>query len=163
VARPALIAALVLSAAPFAAAAAEPRPAGWLEALVFPDTGLRVVAKLDTGAKTSSLDAEDVTFFEKDGARWARFGLRRKRGAEVRRFEARVVGERGIRSAEGREKRPLVDLWVCLAGERRRVLFTLSRRDDMNYRVILGRRALEGRLLVDSARKFTVEPGCPSQ
>jgi hypothetical protein len=145
------------------AGAAEAQKVGWLEPVVFPEAGLRVVAKLDTGAKTSSLDAEDVTTFEKDGEQWVRFGLRRKRGdGEARMFEARLVGTRKVRGALGQNARPLVDLWLCIAGERRRVLFTLSERRHMNYRVILGRRALEGRLMVDSGRKFTSDPGCPA-
>src|SRR5690349_10189800 len=52
------------------ARAESPRSVGWLEPVVFPDTGLRLVAKLDTGAKTSALDAEDVTPFSKDGEAW---------------------------------------------------------------------------------------------
>jgi len=145
-------------------ATAEPRTVGWLEAVVFPDIGLRVVAKLDTGAKTSCLDAESIEFSEKKGEKWARFSLRRRRGSlDARAFEARVAGERKVRTSNGHETRPVVDLWVCVGGERRRVLFTLTRRAEMNYRVILGRRALEGRLLVDSARKFTTEPGCEAR
>jgi hypothetical protein len=153
---------LLLAAAP--ARAGVPAEVGWLEPLVFPDAQLRLTAKLDTGAKTSALDAEKIEFFERDGERWARFQIRRRRGSDdVRTFEARVVRDRSIRSANGREVRPVVDLWVCLAGQRRRVLFTLGNRSHMNYRVILGRRALEGRLAVDAARKFTTEPGCPSE
>jgi hypothetical protein len=148
--------------APALASATEPRVVGWLEPVVFPDNGLRVVAKLDTGAKTSSLDAEDVTPLDRAGERWVRFALRKKRGkGEPRWFEARVVGDRKIRTAVGEETRPLVDLWLCVAGDKRRVLFSLGTRADMNYRVILGRRALEGRLAVDSGRKFTADPACP--
>jgi hypothetical protein len=141
--------------------AAEPKAVGWLEAVVFPDSQLRVTAKLDTGAKSSAIDAENVQRFERGGEPWVRFGLRRKKGrGEAHVFEARVVGDKKIRSAVGKDVRPLVDLWLCVAGEKRRVLFSLSSRGAMNYRVILGRRALEGRLLVDSGRKFTSEPGC---
>jgi hypothetical protein len=144
------------------AGASEPRTVGWLESIVFPDSKLRVVAKLDTGARTSAIDAEGIEPFEKDGEAWVRFGVRRKRGeGEPKKFEARLIGSRKVRGALGKDARPLVDLWVCVAGERRRILFTLSERGNMNYRVILGRRALEGRLLVDSARKFTSDPGCP--
>lgn len=145
------------------AAGAPPRVVGWLEAAVFPDARLRVVAKLDTGAKTSALDAERIAYFQRDGAKWVRFELRRRKGREPRTLEGRVVGEKRIRTSVGEEVRPLVDLWLCLAGERRRVLFSLSGRAGMNYRVLLGRRALEGRVAVDASRKFTVEPGCESE
>lgn len=157
-----LVGALLASAAD--ARAAEPKAVGWLERIVFPDVQLRVTAKLDTGARTSALDAEDIEYFERDGERWARFSVRRRKGSDdTRRFEARVVRERRIRTATGRDVRPVVDLWVCIAGERRRILFTLGDRTQMNYRVILGRRALEGRLLVDTDRKFTTQPGCPAE
>lgn len=145
-----------------ALADAPPRVAGWLETLTFPDNGLAVTAKLDTGAKTSAIDAEEVEDFEKDGETWVRFAVRQKKNATERRwFEARVAGEKRIRTSFGRETRRTVSLWVCLGGDRRRVLFTLGSRDHMNYRVILGRRALEGRLLVDSGDKFVLEAGCP--
>lgn len=133
---------------------------GWLEPVVFPELGLQVVAKLDTGAKTSALDAEKLEVFERDGQKWARFGLRASKDGELHWLESRVLGERHIRAAVGRETRPLVALWTCVAGEKRRVLFTLTDRRHMNYRVLLGRRALEGRLLVDSGRHFVSEPGC---
>ena len=78
-------------------------------------------------------------------------------------FEAKVVSEKRIRDASGDVlKRPVVELEVCLSGQRRKELFALGSRSAMNYRVILGRRALAGRgLVVDVAKKFTTQPGCP--
>lgn len=138
------------------------KTAGWLETLVFPANGLKVTAKLDTGAKSSVVDAEDVETFEKNGEPWVRFAVRAKKGSDDKRvFEARVTGKKRIRTSFGRETRRTVSLWVCLGGLRRRMLFTLGERDHMNYRVILGRRALEGRLLVDSALKFQLDGTCP--
>lgn len=131
--------------------------AGWVETLTFAETGLALPAKLDTGAKTSALDARDVVEFSRDGEAWVRFRI----GENEPTVEARVVGERRVRSSLGRKTRLTVGLWVCFAQERRRVLFALGEREDMNYRVILGRRALEGRVWVDSERKFLLPPGCP--
>lgn len=136
--------------------------AGWLETLVFPDNGLEVTAKLDTGAKSSAIDAENVENFLKDGQPWVRFSVRSKKGSDDKRvFEARVTGKKRIRTSFGQETRRTVNLWVCLGGLRRRVLFTLGERDTMIYRVILGRRALEGRLVVDSEMKFLLGNTCP--
>lgn len=155
---------LALLTPSLAAADSQAQVAGWLETLTFPDNALAVTAKLDTGAKTSAIDAEDVEDFEKDGEAWVRFAVRQKKNSNERRwFEARVAGEKRIRTSFGRETRRTVNLWVCLGGDRRRVLFTLGSRDHMNYRVILGRRALEGRLLVDSGEKFMLEAGCPAE
>ncbi len=141
-------------------AQAEPRVLGWLEPITVGDAGTRLVAKLDTGAKTSSLDATDIQPFEKNGAAWVRFGIRpQKKGAPVR-IEARIIGERKIRSAVGHDERLVVELPTCIAGTKQRTQFTLSERGGMNYRVILGRRALEGAFAVDSARTLTTEPNC---
>jgi len=147
------------------ASASDPvRVVGWLEPVVFPEAGLRLVAKLDTGAKTSSLDAEELEHFDRGGEKWVRFKLRKRKDSDDRRaFEARLVSEKTVRTAHGSDRRTTVALWMCVAGERRRVLFTLGSREALNYRVILGRRALEGRLAVDVSRKFTTEPGCPSE
>lgn len=138
------------------------KTAGWLETLTFPDNGLEVTAKLDTGAKSSAIDAESVESFEKDGQPWVRFAVRSKKESDDKKwFEARVTGKKRIRTSFGRETRRTVNLWVCLGGRRQRVLFTLGERERMNYRVILGRRALEGRLLVDSELKFLLSSTCP--
>lgn len=138
------------------------KTAGWVETLVFPENGLEVTAKLDTGAKSSAIDAESVESFEKDGQPWVRFAVRARKGSDDKRwFEARVTGMKRIRTSFGRETRRTVNLWVCLGGQRRRVLFTLGERENMNYRVLLGRRALEGRLLVDPEQKFLLGNACP--
>jgi hypothetical protein len=133
---------------------------GWLEHVALPEAGLRLVAKLDTGAKSSAIDAEDVEPFERDGARWVRFTTRGgKRGGRAR-LEGRVVGEARVRSSLGRQSRVEVELSACVAGGRRNLTFTLARRQGLNYPVLLGREAMVGWLAVDPSRTFTVEPGC---
>ncbi len=144
-------------------ARAEVRTVGWLERVLLPEGGVRLVAKLDTGAKSSAIDAEDVELFERGGATWARFSTRAgKHGARAK-VEARVVGETKVRSSLGRQARLEVELEACVAGERRRLTFTLSRRREMNYPMLLGREAMERWLAVDPSRTFTVEPGCDAR
>jgi hypothetical protein len=141
-------------------ATAEPRVVGWLERVLLPAANVDLPAKLDTGARTSALDAEAIETFERDGTAWARFRLRGRRGAAGASLEAPVVGRTRVRSSLGRQERLVVALEACLAGERRSVHFTLSPRRGMIYPVLLGRRALEGWLAVDPARRWTTATGC---
>jgi hypothetical protein len=76
-------------------------------------------------------------------------------------LEARVVGTRRIRSGGNVETRAVVELPACFNGKRSTMEFTLGARTGLNYRVILGRRSLEGAAVVDPQKKFTTEGGCP--
>ena len=138
------------------------RTVGWLEPIVV-DGKVKLTAKLDTGAKASALDAEEPIYFEKDGQRWVRFGLREHgHGAgKAVTLEARVTGEKKIRPSSGEVfTRATIELPICLGGEQRVVEFTLGDRTSMTYRLLLGRDALAGHLAVDSGRRFTSAPGC---
>lgn len=136
----------------------EPVVIGWREWVAFPDWGLAAVkVKIDTGARTSALHATDVDTFERDGARWARFTVhpwqRSDDDAEV--VEAPLIDERVITSSSGTTStRPVVAVTIDLVGAPHRVELTLTRRDDMGFRMLLGRQAMRGRYLVDPGRSY---------
>ncbi|AJE14567.1 ATP-dependent zinc protease [Stutzerimonas balearica] len=146
-----------LSAAPLT-------PLGWVErGLVYPEQ-VMVKFKLDTGALTSSLHAEDVEYFEKDGQKWVRFDMDLEdieKGKLVKsRIERKLERELTVRGAGGTEDRPVVRMKVCIGDQLLNEQFSLNDRDDMNYPVLLGRRTLEKLGPVDSGKTFTVEPNC---
>lgn len=135
-----------------------PTVLGWREWVALPDLGVRgVKAKLDTGARTSSLHAFRLKRFVRDGTDMVRFDVhpvQRSTAASVT-VEAEVVDERMVRSSGGHEEtRPVIVTSVELDGQRWPIELTLTRRDTMGFRMLLGRQALRGRALVDPGRSY---------
>ena len=160
----ALPAALLLSLHTLPSLAADGTPLGWVErGRVLPEE-VTVKFKLDTGALTSSMHAEDIEYFERDGDEWVRFDLDLEdieRGKLVKsRIERKLHRELTVRGAGGKEDRPVVLMKVCIGERLLEEQFSLRDRDEMHYPVLLGRRTREKLGPVDSARTFTIEPSC---
>ncbi|MCK9530649.1 MAG: RimK/LysX family protein [Gammaproteobacteria bacterium] len=118
----------------------------------------RLKARIDTGAATSSLHAENIVEFERDGKRWVRFTPDKQSGAAA--LEAPIARYIRIRqaSATGTERRPVVTLPVKLGRVTQPAEFSLTDREQMLYPVLLGRNFFMDIALVDVGRKF-VESG----
>lgn len=131
---------------------------GWREWVALPDLGVaRIKAKVDTGARSSSLHAWDVVEEERDGRLFVRFVVHpAQRDADVRvEAAAPLVDRREVRSSNGvAELRPVVRTAVVLAGQTFPIELTLTRRDEMGFRMLLGRSALRRRFVVDPGRSF---------
>ncbi len=156
------LAALVLATS--SAQAESRRTYGWIEeGLVYPDK-VTTKFKLDTGALTSSMHAEKLDRFEKDGEDWVRFTLEFEdidSGKDVdTRIERRIERSLKVRGAGGAESRPVVLMKFCLGDQVYEEEFSLNDRDKMNYPVLLGRRTLDKLGLVDTTKTFTSEPSC---
>ncbi|MCZ4495520.1 MAG: ribosomal protein modification protein RimK [Thermoleophilia bacterium] len=139
-------------------AAGDKRIIGRIERVDFPRFGLLgLEAKVDTGARTSSIHCADVRVEEEneDGSRHITFTLLDPEHPDYngRRFRARRVGTKIVRSSNGEEQeRHVVETDLVIAGRTIRTAFTLADREAMNYPVLLGRRLLRGNFLVDVAR-----------
>lgn len=164
----ALLAALNLAGLP-GPAAAQSSPgetdmttvAGWVENvwIYADDTGISITAKLDTGAKSASINASQLHIVERSDARWVAFSLT-SRGQQVE-INAPVKRMARIRRAGTRvAERPVIDLKLCIAGHTEVVEFTLADRSGMDHQVLVGRNYLAGRLLIDSARSFIAPDIC---
>ena len=137
----------------------KPPPAlGWREWVGLPEHGLEwVKAKVDTGARTSSLHAAGLHTFEVENREWVRFSIYpwQRSTTDAIQVEARVLDRRQVRSSSGiTERRPVVLLPVRMGNKIYDVEFTLTRRDEMGFRMLLGRQALRGRFLVDTGRSY---------
>lgn len=132
-----------------------PSPIGWREWVALPGWGVdHTKAKIDTGARTSSLHAFDLEWFERDDDSWVRFEIHpwQRSTHDPVTVEATVHDTRDIRSSSGRiERRPIVRTVVRIAGIDVESEITLTRRDEMGFRMLIGREALR--------RRFTVDPG----
>jgi hypothetical protein len=135
-----------------------PRLVGWREWAAFPDLGLaEIKAKLDTGAWTSVIHAWDVQPFEKGGDEWVRFVLhpRQRDRKESVQCEAKVVDRRNITSSSGhRERRYVIETVIAFGTEAWPIELGLSDRDEMGFRLLIGRKAMRGRFIIDPESSF---------
>lgn len=140
--------------------AAAPVPAGWVEkATLYPD-GITLHAKLDTGARTTSINAADPAFFDRDGRQWARFSITSKDNKSVT-IEAPVVRQATIKRHFGnKQTRPVIMLDICIGNVRKIDEVNLVDRSNLNYQLLIGRNFLKGSFLVDSGSTYMLSSGC---
>jgi hypothetical protein len=131
---------------------------GWREWLALPDLGIRrIKAKVDTGARSSALHAFDVEEYAEDGKTWVRFGIHpiQRRDDVIIEAVAEVLEHRSVRSSSGRSTvRPVIVTPVQLLGITWPVELTLANRDQMGFRMLLGREAFRQRFLVDAGKSY---------
>lgn len=135
------------------------RPAiGWREWVALPSLNVaRIKAKVDTGARTSALHAFNLKTFTRDEQLWVRFeahpAQRSKR--QIVRCEAPVKDHRTItNSGGGREKRYVIETILQIGEIAWSIDVTLTDRDQMGFRMLLGRSAIRRRFVVDPARSY---------
>lgn len=134
---------------------------GWREWVGLPDLGVEwLKAKIDTGARTSSLHAFDLREFDRDGEDWVRFKVKpwQDSQADAVTVECPVHDRRAVRSSSGHaQDRLVVLLRVRLVDREVTAEVTLSNRDEMGFRMLIGREALRQGFAVDPARSFLGE------
>ena len=135
---------------------------GELEEVWLSPPGLHMVARIDTGATSSSLNAEDVVEFERDGEDWVRFKVAGKESKAE--FEAAVIRHaKVIQQADPKgSRRPVVSIRVQLGEIDETVEFTLADRSHLEHSLILGRNFLRDLAVVDVARKFIQPSHAPA-
>jgi hypothetical protein len=131
---------------------------GWREWVSLPDLDVMYMkAKVDTGADTSSLHAFNVEKFERDGVDYVRFEIHPKQRSKkpTIRCEAPLISERTVKNPGGRsELRPVVRTRLIVAGQELDALVNLTSRDEMGFRMLLGRRAIRSAFVVDPGRSY---------
>ena len=152
--------AAVLVGQPSEAYSGEKRELGWVENARLLPEDIRLSAKLDTGANTTSLGVEKLTRFERNGRPWVRFGLTDKKGQTFV-FERPVIRTVRVKRSQARTRaRPVVMLTICLGGEFSDETVTLAVRSHLLYPLLIGRASMEGRFLVNPSRKRTHPATC---
>jgi hypothetical protein len=130
---------------------------GWREWIGLPEFGIKAIkAKVDTGARSSSLHAFDLEEFEQDG-KWVRFKLHpvQRKNERIVVAEAKVLEYRSVRSSSGKAaRRPVIVTNIELLGLTWPVELTLANRDEMGFRMLLGREAFRRRFLVDAGKSY---------
>ncbi len=133
---------------------------GWRETLSLPGLGIEQInAKVDTGARTSCLHAFKVESFTKEETLWVRFWIHpvQRNNDKVTVCEAKVIDERIVRDSGGHEEsRYVIQSDVCLGGQTWPIEITLTNRENMGFRMLLGRTAMHRRILVNPTKSFLI-------
>lgn len=116
-----------------------------------------IKARVDSGARTSAIHASNIQKFSRKGEKWVSFEVHPVQ--ETRRItlrcEAKVVDHRNVKSSSGiSEKRYVIRTLMSMGNHQWEIELTLANRDSMGFRMLLGREAMENRVLVDPANSF---------
>jgi hypothetical protein len=153
-----LLGALVLA---LPAAAGEKLVVGWIEKVRLYPGNFLVHAKLDSGAEYSSLDASNMQIFERDGKTWVRFDLEEKREGKKLTIERPLLRWAPIkRHNQEPQRRPVITLGLCLGNIYKETEVNLINRKNYQYRMLIGRKFMEGAVIIDPSAQYTVEPEC---
>jgi hypothetical protein len=128
---------------------------GEVEDVILMPWGVRVPARIDTGAVTSSLDAREL----KVKNNMAEFKLPKRYGGLQ--LNLPVTGWQFIRSADFRERRPVVEITLCMGPKILHIEVNLNDRSTVKYPLILGRNALKDNFVVDCTQSHCLSPICP--
>lgn len=135
---------------------------GWREWVHLPELGgCRVKAKVDTGARTSAIHAWNIAVGRTRGGAFVTFELHpmQRDDATIVQCRAPLLGMRSIRNSGGQtENRYVIETLAEIGESRWRIQLSLTQRDEMGFRMLLGRSALKGRFIVDPGRSFLLGP-----
>lgn len=131
---------------------------GWREKVALPELAISTVkAKIDTGARSSALSAFDIEVFKKGEVDFVRFKVHpvQRSHKKVVAAEAALLDMREVRNSGGKaEFRPVISTLVSLGGKQWPIELTLTDRDQMGFRMLLGRQAVRHRFLVDAGKSY---------
>ena len=131
---------------------------GWRETLTLPDLGIeKIKAKIDTGARTSALHAFNCQEIEQNNQKIIRFAVHpiQRDNKQTILAEAKLLEYRKITNSGGQAQvRPVILSTIVLGKHQWQVELTLTNRDVMGFRMLLGRQAVRDRFFVDPGRSF---------
>lgn len=130
---------------------------GEVEPIYFLPMKKPFLARIDTGAETSSIDVANRTIFERDGEQWVSFDLINREYGETHHFEKKVMRRQRVKRIDNKEKRIVVMMSVRFGGEIIRAQFSLAEREKFSYQGLIGRNILNGRAVVDTSLSNTLK------
>lgn len=135
---------------------------GWVEnARLYPG-GIVIKAKIDTGAKTSSLHCDRATTVRRNGKKWIIFTLTNHKGEQIK-LQRKLERIGKVKRHFGEvQKRYIVKLGICLGNVYQETDINLIDRSGMNYPLLIGRRFLKDNFVIDPSLTFATQPDCKS-
>jgi len=131
---------------------------GEVEKVQISPTGTWYDARIDTGANSSSIHAENIQLVERDGEKRITFFLRNRTTNTLTKLERKLHRKVLIKQKRGKpERRYVVKLWLSLGNIKELVDVTLTDRTDFNYQLLVGRNLLTDTAIVDVSRKYTIK------
>ncbi|MBP0047494.1 ATP-dependent zinc protease [Marinobacterium sp. AK62] len=131
---------------------------GWREWVSLPDLGIdKIKAKVDTGARTSALHAFDVQLEETDAGKIVHFKIHpyQRDTDTVVECQAPLLDEREVRDSGGHsEMRYVIEARIVIGSDTHTAEVTLTNRDSMGFRMLIGRTTMKGRYLVDPGKSY---------
>ena len=137
----------------------EKKVVGWKEQVALPDLKIKsVIAKIDTGANLATIDADDIKFVTRKDVKYVKFTVK-KRNNTVRKTSAPLAGFKRIRSSNGDvERRPYIKTDILMDVITKNIELTLTDRGPMDYTMLIGRKALGRRWIVNPSISFMTKP-----
>ncbi len=136
------------------------RSIGWVERVQIYPFNMQLDSKVDTGADTCSVHAEDIESFKKNKTQYVRFKMANRYG-EIKKVERKVLRMTKIKNKDGGYHiRPVVNLGLCIDDYLEYVACNLVDRSNFDYPVLVGRNFLAGHFLVNSSETYNSEPSC---
>ncbi|MAZ38686.1 MAG: hypothetical protein CMF49_01065 [Legionellales bacterium] len=140
---------------------------GWEEWCGLPKLGLPIIkAKVDTGARTSAIHAFDIMSFIKNKEVWVEFNIYplQKNKTVVRHCQAKVIDKRYVMSSNGhKESRYVIETPLQMQDKIWPIQLTLSNRDPLAFRMLLGRQALNGNVIIDPIKSMVTKKITPKK
>lgn len=135
---------------------------GWREWISLPDLGIiQIKAKVDTGARTSCLHSYNIDVCSKGGQEWVRFKIHPAQENERSQLicEAPIKDYRKVTDSGGHsEMRYVIETNLVVGNIRKPIEITLTNRDNMKFRMLLGRTAMEGDIIVNPFESYLTNP-----
>ncbi len=129
---------------------------GEIEPVYFVPMKSAFFARIDTGAKGSSIDVSNLQEFEREGKKWVAFDLVNRRNGETHHFEKKLMRQAKIKRQGDTEERFVVMMTMRIGKEKLTVPFSLADRSKFNYQALIGRNILTGRAIVDTSLSKTL-------
>ncbi len=131
---------------------------GALEQVHLTPPDITMVARIDSGAHTSSLDARDIVVFQRDGLDWVRFVVIDRETQKTHSLERPLIRWAQIKQASSNQvqTRAVIDLEIRLAGKKQTVEFNLINRSHLAHPILVGRNVLQHGYLIDVSQKLTM-------
>lgn len=134
---------------------------GYIERVRIYPYDFLVHAKIDSGALTASINAQDIEYFSRNGKAMVRFSVTNRDNRTVT-FSEPIVRHARIRDiGRNAQVRPVILLGLCVGDVYRVTEVNLSDRTGFNFQLLVGRRFMRQRIVVDPALTYTSEPDCP--